>query len=166
MQKKKAVGRVHETGRIPFFLFRVTIAGTVAGLARRAVGYRPPRAFPGPPGAPPEPPRGAPLSLPSSPKAPEPPTSSPRASPSYAALWGGSGGGSRSVLTHKTHITRCLRFCCTTLVQKSHSREAARACVQECLSDKCHQNSAHNLHIWFRNSTWRRKNNLSTTRRS
>ena len=39
MQKKKAVGRVHETGRIPFFLFRVTIAGTVAGLARRAVGY-------------------------------------------------------------------------------------------------------------------------------
>ena len=57
--EKKTVGRVHETGRIPFFLFRVTIAGTVAGLARRAVGYRPPRAFPGPPGAPPEPPRGA-----------------------------------------------------------------------------------------------------------
>ena len=37
--EKKAVGRVHETGRIPFFLFRVTFAGTVAGLARRAVGY-------------------------------------------------------------------------------------------------------------------------------
>ena len=36
--EKKEVGRVHETGRIPFFLFRVTIAGTVAGLARRAVG--------------------------------------------------------------------------------------------------------------------------------
>ena len=37
--EKKAVGGVHETGRIPFFLFRVTFAGTVAGLARRAVGY-------------------------------------------------------------------------------------------------------------------------------
>ena len=38
VQKKKK-GRVHETGRIPFFILRVSIAGTVAGLARRAVGY-------------------------------------------------------------------------------------------------------------------------------
>ncbi len=36
--EKNKVGREHETGRILFFIFRVTFAGTVAGLARRAVG--------------------------------------------------------------------------------------------------------------------------------